>query len=277
MNDTNAESVSPAAFGKRLRATREDAGLRLEDIGAETKVSKAILDAMENGNFQFLPERVFSRSFVAQYARIVGADEGPLLQDFDEAWGRYIVSSGIHTNLEVVADDLAPSIRWRFWIPITAGVLILFVAAAVILRSSASDGEGLAPDPRRSGASQVNVGRAALPASRPTPSSKPSKTAVEAANEPMVKMTVQVDPGEECWIHFRDRDGMTGERLLRNGQKLDLELAGPVKLTVGNAGAVELTVDGRRYRDLGLPGQVIHTEVTHGRFTPLGAEKNDIP
>ncbi len=93
----------------------------------------------------------------------------------------------------------------------------------------------------------------------------------------MVKMTVQVDPGEECWIHYRDRDGMTGQRLLANGQQLDLELAGPIKLTVGNAGAVELTVDGLLYRDLGLPGQVIHTEVTHGRFTPLGSDESETP
>ena len=164
-----------------------------------------------------------------------------------------------------------------FWIPIAACVVVLLVAAAVILRSSTSIVDGLAPDPRRSGARQVNETRAAFPAIRPTPHLNPVKTPVEEADEPMVKMTVQVDLGEECWIHFRDRDGMTGQQLLTNGQQIDLELAGPIKLTVGNAGAVQLTVDGLVYRDLGLPGQVIHTEVTHGRFTPLGSEENETP
>ena len=45
----------------------------------------------------------------------------------------------------------------------------------------------------------------------------------------------------------------------------------PVKLTVGNAGAVHLTIDGQRYDDLGLPGQVIHTEVTDIGFRPHGS------
>ena len=277
VNVNNAVSVSPAVFGEQLRGTREDSGLRLEDIVAETKVSRAILDALENGNFNFLPERVFSRSFVAQYARIVGADEEPLLQAFDSAWDQYSVSSGIHPNLEVLADDLGPSIRWRFWIPIAAGVVILLIAAAVILRSSTSIGDGLAPDPRRSGASQVGDTRAAKPATRPTPPMNPTRTPAEEADEPMVKLTARVDLGEECWIHYRDRDGMTGERLLKNGQQLDLELAGPIKLTVGNAGAVQLTVDGLLYRNLGLPGQVIHTEVNRGRFTPLGSVESETP
>jgi cytoskeleton protein RodZ len=271
------ESVSPAIFGERLRGTREESGLRVEDIVAETKVSKTIFDAMESGHFQFLPERVFSRSFVAQYARTVGADEEPLLMAFDAAWEQYSMSSGIHPNLEVIADDLGPAIRWRFWIPIAACGVILLIAAAVILRGSSSIGEGLAPDPRRSGVKLASETRAVLPATRPTPPLNSVKTAEEETNDPMVKVTVRVDPGEECWIHFRDRDGMTGQRLLTNGQHFDLELAGPVKLTVGNAGAVQLTVDGQIYRDLGLPGQVIHTEVTKGRFTPLGSEDGDTP
>ena len=279
VNVNNAESVSPAVFAEQLRGAREESGLRLEDIAAETKVSRAILEALENGSFQFLPERVFSRSFVAQYARIVGSDEGPLVQAFDSAWEQYSLSSGIHPNLEVLSDDLGPSIRWRFWLPIAAGVLVLLIAAVVILRSTTSMSEGLAPDPRRSGARQVRGTGAAVPAIHPTPHSKPARSPEEEREEeePLVKMTVRVDPGEECWIHFRDREGMTGERLLRNGQQLDLELAGPIKLTVGNAGAVELTVNGLLYQDLGLPGQVIHTEVTHGRFTPLGSDESETP
>jgi len=258
-------------FGEQLRSTRENAGLRIEDIVAETKVSKAIFTALESGNFQFLPERVFCRSFVAQYARVVGVDESPLLESFDRAWESYSASSGIHANLVVVDDDLRPPIRWRFWLPIAAGVLILLVAAAVILRGSTPPGEGLAPDPRRSGARQVRIGRDTGPAAMPTPLLRPTETAISEAGNSMVQITVEVDLGEECWIHYRDRDGKTGQQLLTNGQRLALDLAGPVKLTVGNAGAVLLTVDGLGYRDLGLPGQVIHTEVTTRGPIPLGS------
>ncbi len=266
----DGDSITPSAFGEQLRRTREAAGLRVEDIAAETKVSKAILHGLEQGNFKFLPERVFCRSFVAQYARTIGVEDGPLLESFDQAWEEYSSTSGIHPNLEFLTDDLGPSIRWRFWIPIAAGVAILLVAAAVILGGSTSPGEGLAPDPRRSGVRTVSATQTTSPAAKPTPQLQPTQTETkDVADGSIVRMTVEVDLGTECWIHYRDRDGMTGERLLANGQRLALELGGPVKLTVGNAGAVQLTVDGRIYRDLGLPGQVIHTEVTQQGLTPL--------
>ncbi len=274
-NPNDEGGVTPALFGEQFRRTREGAGLRIEDIVAETKVSKTTFESLEQGRFDRLPELVFSRSFVAQYARTVGVDEGPLLEAFDRAWEHYTVSSGIHTNLVVTDDDLGPSIRWRFWIPIAAGVLILLVAAVVILRGSASPGEGLTPDPRRSGVRRATDTLVTSPTVTPPPLS----TAVvdDAPEDSMVKMTFEVGLGEECWIHYRDRDGMTGENLLVNGDRLSLELVGPVKLTVGNAGAVQLTVDGRQYSDLGLPGQVIHTEVTGDRLTPLGPAEIERP
>lgn len=267
--------VTPASFGEQFRRAREGSGLRIEDIVAETKVSKAIFESLEEGRFHRLPELVFSRSFVAQYARTIGVDEGPVLSVFDQAWAEYTRSSGIHPDLEIGTDDLGRSIRWRFWIPIAAGILILLGAAAVILRGSTSPGEGLVPDPRRSGARQATETLVTRPTAIPTPRLDYTETAPDAVDDSMVRMTFEVGSGEECWIHYRDRDGMTGQKLLANADQLTLELAGPVKLTVGNAGAVQLTIDGRIYRDLGLPGQVIHTEVTRDSLTPLGSAETE--
>lgn len=274
------ESVpcDPATFGEALRRTRKDAGLRLEDITAETKVSRGILSALENGDFRLLPERVFSRSFVAQYALTAGVDDdGPLLRAFDEAWESYCASSGTHPNLEVLVDDLGTSIRWRFWIPITSGILILLVAAAVILRGSTSMDDVLAPDPRRSGVRQAAKSMETQLSVVPTPRMQPVEKVADPADGKMVDLTVTVDPGKESWIHYRDRDGKTGQSLLTGGERLELVLAGPVKLTVGNAGAVRILVGGRSFNDLGLPGQVIHTEVTRDGFTRLGRGKVDGP
>lgn len=262
-------SIDPVAFGEQLRRVRESAGLEVEDISAETKVSRRILDALERGNFDVLPERVFCRSFVAQYASTIGIDEAPLVAAFDRAWNVHIEASGSHQGLMIRDADLSPTIRWRFWIPIATGGVILVVAGGVILSGSASVSDGLKPDPRRSGASQV---AATLPTRPPTPA-PPLRTATAASPAPaqdeVVRMTVEVAEGEECWIHYRDREGMTGQQLLAGGERLALELVGPVKLTVGNAGAVRVSIDGRTFQDLGLPGQVIHTEISDQGIQPL--------
>jgi cytoskeletal protein RodZ len=266
-----ADRSTPAAFGDQLRRAREGAGLEIEDIVAETKISSRILGALEQGDFTSLPERVFARSFVAQYARTVGVDETPLLPAFDAAWEAHTVESGRVFAIDVAPEDLGPPIKWRFWFPIAAGAVILLVAAAVILRGSTPSVEGLSPDPRRSVVSSAVEAGTNTVNRLPTRSPPPSTAVEEPPESTLVRMTVEVDAEQECWIHYRDRNGMTGERLLRGGQSVALELTGPVKLTVGNAGAVRVTVDGRTYGDLGLPGQVVHTEVTDRGFTPLDA------
>lgn len=260
---------APGAFGEQLRRVRESAGLEIEDISAETKVSRRVLEALEEGNFGTLPERVFCRSFVAQYAATIGIDPEPLVAAFDRAWQDHTESSGIHARPVPEAADLSPSIRWRFWIPIAAGALILLVAGGVILSGSSSGPQGLKPDPRRSGSRQT-VSQPTQPPTIPVP---PVGTATATVPEPaegaVVRMTVEVDEGEECWIHYRDSEGMTGQQLLTGGERVALELPVPVKLTVGNAGAVRVSVDGRTFGDLGLPGQVIHTEITDDGIRPL--------
>ncbi len=272
MVDLKGESSNhPSAFGEQLKRAREETGVLLEDIVAETKVSRTILEAMEEGRFDRLPERVFSRSFVAQYASTVGLDQEPLLKEFDRAWQEYSEASGTFPNLVAVTEDLGPSIHWRFWLPIAAGVLILLVAAVVILRGSTSLGDELAPDPRRSGARQVSVFQSNEPLVRPTPRQRPVELRADENAESTVEMTVSVNLGEECWIHFRDRDGKTGQHLLADGQTLNLELAGPIKLTIGNAGAVSISIGGETTGDLGLPGEVVHTLVSRDGLQRLGS------
>lgn len=263
-------------FGEKLRQTRESAGLRLEDIVGETKVSKTIFESMEQGVFTSLPERVFSRSFVAQYARTARADESPLLELFDLAWAEHETATDSRTDLVALDAEVKPSIHWRFWFPMTAGLVIAVVAAVAILGSSTTMNDGLARDPRRSGAKPATQTPEIKTPTQPVPVSRSPVVELQAATDAMVELTVSVRPGEECWIHYRDRDGMTGQHLLANGQTLPLALAGPVKLTVGNAGAVEIRLGEKILGDLGLPGQVIHTEVTRDGLTRHG-ENNAEP
>jgi hypothetical protein len=86
----------------------------------------------------------------------------------------------------------------------------------------------------------------------------------------LVRLRLRVDDNKECWIHYRDRDGKTDQRLLLGGEELELELRGPVKFTVGNAGAVSVTVGETSYEELGLFGQVVHTEVSREGLVALG-------
>ncbi len=260
--------VHPAAFGEELKRLRASSGLALEDITAETKISRRVLEALEAGKFQFLPDRVFSRNFVRQYARAVGCGDDHLVEGFDAAWERFQLTSGSHAAF--VVDEPPPSrpIRWHFWLPLAVAAAIVTVVAAVILADHGPQ-TTLLPDPRRPIRVQT------MPPLAPTtdqivPAVDIPPAVPEEAADP-VTLTVHVHDGKECWIQYRDGEGMTGQRLLAGGDVVRLDLIGPVKFTVGNAAAVTIVVGNTQYDDLGRPGQVVHTEVSQKGLVPLGA------
>jgi cytoskeleton protein RodZ len=57
-----------AAVGKRLRQAREEQGLSLEQVAAETHIRLHYLEAMEAGQFDSIPSRVQARGFLRYYA-----------------------------------------------------------------------------------------------------------------------------------------------------------------------------------------------------------------
>ncbi len=132
----------PRAFGEELQRLRESTGLSLEDIAEETKISRQILRSLESGEFRFLPQKVFSRNFVTQYATVVGADPQQLAEAFEAAWERFLLASGAHLRVEIDEAPFIEAIRWRFWLPVIIAGAILVAAAIVILKSSSRRATG---------------------------------------------------------------------------------------------------------------------------------------
>jgi hypothetical protein len=199
----------------------------------------------------------------------VGGDPQQLADAFEAAWERFLLASGAHLSVEVDEAPFIQAIRWRFWLPVTIAGAILVAAAVVILRSSAPEVQ-LAAEGRA-----TPLPRAVPGVVQATPSMLPTSTEVADVAD-RVSILVRVHPEMECWIHFRDRDGVAGGKLLAGGTEERIDLVGPVKLTVGDADAVVIEVAGVEYGGLGRPGQVVHTEVSSEGLVVLGPRaRND--
>ena len=72
-------------FGSYLKHERELRGFSLEDIAIKTKISIHFLQALENNQFDDLPEKVFIKGYVRSFARIIGSDEHEMLNAFDDS------------------------------------------------------------------------------------------------------------------------------------------------------------------------------------------------
>ncbi|MGD0302001.1 MAG: helix-turn-helix transcriptional regulator [Bryobacteraceae bacterium] len=74
---------SSAARRLDLARFRKKAGVSLDDIAQETKISLRFLRAIEEEEFEKLPGGIFSTSYLRQYATAIGFDGAQLLAHYE--------------------------------------------------------------------------------------------------------------------------------------------------------------------------------------------------
>ena len=70
------ELVEPnvPTVGERLRVAREEKGLSLEDIAAQTRIPRRHLESLEISDWDKLPAPTYTIGFAKSYATVVGLD-----------------------------------------------------------------------------------------------------------------------------------------------------------------------------------------------------------
>ncbi|WP_235277047.1 helix-turn-helix domain-containing protein [Methylacidiphilum kamchatkense] len=74
-------------IGQRLRAAREAQGLSLQTVSKITKILPEQLEALEQDQYDKIPASAQVRGFVRIYAKTLGMDERPLLNELDNIFG----------------------------------------------------------------------------------------------------------------------------------------------------------------------------------------------
>ncbi len=237
-------------IGTTLRQVRERRSLGLDRAEAETMVRARYLRALEDEDFDALPGPTFVRGFLRSYAAYLGLD-GQLF--VDEYNSRYF---------DPIADDLAPRRRptarerrnrkrgsHLILIAMVAmvAVAVLVIAAASYPRGGAS---GPPPLPAEAGAPvPTTAGNMQLTA---TTATEPTATATTALAVGRVRLVAGERP---CFVTVYEGKGRSGRVLFSDLIAADTDFAevrldrveGGYTLEVGNAGALEIEIDGRTY------------------------------
>ncbi len=81
------EAASGPSPGAQLRRARELRGLSIHDVSDALKLSPRQVQALEYDDYEALPGPTFVRGFLRNYARCLGLDPVPLLDDVQRAAG----------------------------------------------------------------------------------------------------------------------------------------------------------------------------------------------
>jgi transcriptional regulator with XRE-family HTH domain len=219
-------------FGAWLRRQREMREIDLLEIADKTKISLRYLKAMEQDRFDVLPAPVFARGFLREYAKYVGLNA-------DEVVNYYLSShegQGLDSEEPVEKSAGRPSRG-----PVTRGaflVLLLIVAIAAtayfLFYRRAREEARLAAPP---------------PIAAPLTASVPDEVLPPPPEEPVLTapLVVTLDFSRECWVEARVDGQPEVSKLLVAGESLQIEAQESVTLVLGDAGAVDVQVNGMRF------------------------------
>ena len=71
-------------FGKYLTQQRELRGLSREEVSRATKISPSLIAALEEGQMERLPSRVFVINYIRSYATVIGLAPEDAVLRYDE-------------------------------------------------------------------------------------------------------------------------------------------------------------------------------------------------
>lgn len=130
-----------ASLGDKFQTAREAQGATLEQMASRTRIQEAYLRALEEGSFDQLPERVFTKGFVRAYARALELDEEECLRLFAECSASFYQdekeSEGVRT-LFLRKEDERKERTSRAMVVLLVGGLLLLGGMVLLQQQSPS-------------------------------------------------------------------------------------------------------------------------------------------
>lgn len=265
-------------LGQMLREAREAKGVSLAEAEEATKIRRKYLQALEAGDYSVLPPSVYVRGFLRNYASYLGLDPEQAIHLYQQAAPPQSSPAEPH----IIAEPLVPTprVNWE----LVAGVLLLIavgvlgvwvyrqyvvplaaqptatppaMAAADVGEPDETPGEALPTAtawPTATAAPVVPT--ATLPP--PTPSPLPRPTATPTLRPTQAPgLTLVLRTTGRTWLRLMVDGKTVLEQTLSPGQVRTWRARREIRLRTGNAGGVEVTVNGQELGLLGEPGQVL--------------------
>jgi len=228
-----AGQAAATGVGPQLRAAREERGLSLAQVAAQTRISINLLASIEAGEFDQLPGRIYAISFAKTYAKLVGLDQDDVAEMVRFELGADPEVRGSGPDFAPGDPARAPSGR-LVWFSVAAVALLivgLFFAAKVLMDPAAKLPSLTQQEEAQQAAAQAARAAATTQAAQP----------VDAGGA--VVLTAE----EAVWLRVTDAQDqrlMEGELAAGQAYTIPADAVGP-KLITGRPNALAITVGGR--------------------------------
>ena len=249
------------SIGRLLQHARVTANLTVDEVSAATRVRIPIVHAMEQDDFSQCGGDVYARGHIRMIARAIGLDPEPLVQRFDAEHGGRPSPTPAAPLFE--AERIRPERRRPNWTAAMVAAIVAVVGFAGFTMFNSGDDDTAKTKSVAEGAKPAKTGRT-TPPPKPVITPDPSESAIAAA--PRDKVTVKLSATDDkSWISAKSHNGkVLFDGLLEKGASKTFQDDEQIDLILGNAGAIDLFVNGKKVHNEFEPGQVERLSYTQG-------------
>jgi cytoskeletal protein RodZ len=230
------------ALGERFRAAREARGLSLSDVAEQIRIRSLYLAAIEEENWNAIGAPVYIRGFLRTYARFLGIDPEEAVAAFNRT--QPAMPPGLGLPATEPPAPAAGAGRGSVLVWVAAVVAVLLIAFVVYNELT-----------MRRGATTASVAQASAEPS-PTEAASAAPAPSPAAVRPKTLALVLTAPS---WLRVTVDGSVSMEGTFPAGTSKTFHGTSAL-VRIGNAGGVEVYVDGKDVGKLGKSGDVVeHT------------------
>jgi cytoskeletal protein RodZ len=236
------------SLGALIAKSRTAAHLSVEQLSKLTNIPTIVLRDIENDNFAKCGGETYARGHLRNIAAKVGVDERIFLELFEQEVTAPTkpIRELLNENNVVMAYQEPKRISWKLLAIGSVATLLLFAGAQIIFSNINSNNE-----PEEMVASSVAPTNPASETAAPS-----SPTSPEVIGGVSVEL---VASRGATWLYATDGIGQvlfSGQ--VSQGERKSFSEATQVNLRVGNAGGVDISVNGKDVGLIGANGDVVN-------------------
>lgn len=262
-----AKPAQAQTVGEVLQQARQKNHKEIDAIAAQLCIRSRYLEALEMSNYQDFPGQTYALGFLRTYANYLGLDADSLMNQYRVERG------GVKPEkLEMPIAErqvLFPSLKyillsvaivlfvWVFWYLLTYSDTSADALPEAMNEVIAEEQIVDVSTPAATLEAQV-LGASGDEASVPVIDAEQSSSVAEAVSEHQkAAPLVEVVATDDAWVEIVQDDELIFSRTMKKGEKYQVpDNAENIYLKTGNAGGIEIYVDGQKTKSLGDVGVV---------------------
>ncbi|SJZ31502.1 helix-turn-helix domain-containing protein [Selenihalanaerobacter shriftii] len=262
-------------IGQKIKEARLAKEIDIEEVQQETKVRSKYLKAIEEGNFNIIPQEVFLKGFLRVYANHVGLDGSQILKDYNHLKAlqkKELDKLNEEENQKIsLMEKVQNRVKnnWTRVVTATAITVLVLLIVFGLYRSRAL--VKLAKEVRKINENPVKKEKLVLneedvkvkkdkisSAQKETNSNETNQ--INQSQSLAQKLNVTIEALESSWVKVVIDGKVVCEKILNSGEKKSWHADQRMKVLTANAAGVKVISNGKIFGPFGQQGEVIEKE-----------------